>query len=52
MGLVSEALFVGAFCGILVYHVMTIHENKRGVKEFKSHTHAADGSIDGIRGWY
>jgi hypothetical protein len=48
MGLVSETLFVG----ILMYHVFSIHENKRGVKELKVHTHAADGSIKGIRGWY
>jgi len=52
MGLVVEALIMGACFGVIVYHILTIHDNKRGVKELKVHTHAADGSVNGIRGWY
>ena len=52
MGIVLETIFFGAVSGMLVYHIMGIHENKRSVEELKVHTHAADGSINGIRGWY
>jgi hypothetical protein len=31
-------------------HVQLMHEEQN--KAMKSHTHAADGSVNGIRGWY
>jgi len=31
-------------------HARLIHEEQN--KAMKSHTHAADGSVNGLRGWY
>ena len=52
MGLVLQGLLLSAFTGLIMYHILTIDDNKRDVKKLKVHTHAADGSINGIRGWY
>jgi hypothetical protein len=52
MGLALQTLFVGAVCAMISAHIMLIHENKRGVKKLNVHTHAADGSVNGISGWY
>ena len=52
MELALQTLFFGAGFMLLSYHIMTINENKTSVKKLNVHTHAADGSIQGIRGWY
>jgi len=52
MELALQTLFVAIVPGIFLYHIMTINQNKASVKKLNVHTHAADGSIQGIRGWY
>jgi len=37
---------------VVALTVDSIRQNNKQDKKFKSHTHAADGSINGIRGWY
>ena len=30
----------------------SVKENREDILDLNTHTHAADGSINGIRGWY
>ena len=55
----SESIMVGMAASVLIpYLIMLTLFEQRKQGEFrksvdeKMHTHAADGSIQGIRGWY
>jgi|SaaInlV_100m_DNA_2_1039680.scaffolds.fasta_scaffold24066_4 hypothetical protein len=40
---------------LLVYNfsnVISGKDNREDINKLQNHTHAADGSINGIRGWY
>ena len=50
-----EGSVLGVLVGLGLYLVLTDLDTQRvkqDVKKLNTHTHDADGSINGIRGWY
>ena len=46
------ALPVLFLLGYNVINWTSAKENREDILDLKTHTHASDGSINGIRGWY
>tara|TARA_B100001094_G_C17391713_1_gene421612 strand:+ start:258 stop:410 length:153 start_codon:yes stop_codon:yes gene_type:complete len=49
----AEGIGFGTLMLLVAALILDSHSaNYKQDKKFKSHTHASDGSINGIRGWY
>ena len=49
----ADTPIVVLFLAISIVGVLlTTNANREDIIDLKTHTHAADGSINGIRGWY